>query len=202
MKKIILLMLVAVFAVTMVAGCGMSDPDTGLNNQGENPSAPEPAPGDNPDSKEETISLGGISLGDSQEKVLEVLGDQYEERYNEEPAYYGEPQLFFNYDSGINVILGADSKKVLEVNVEKPEFSTGTGEKVGDQAQEVLDKYRGRFEEFQGANSDGKLIGWFQLDKEKLIIFDFGQFQGTEVKNPTDQDTIKTIRLAYIKHFD
>lgn len=162
MKRIIFLTILTIIATTFLFGCSLPGSEINSNNQEEPP--------------EEKISLAGISLGDSQGKVIAVFGDQYTERYNEEPGYYGEPQLFLNYDSGLRIIIGSESKKILDILVDASEFTTGSGEKVGDNAQEVLDKYREQFDEFQGENSDGKLVGWFKVDEESLIIFDFGQF--------------------------
>ncbi|NPV29108.1 MAG: hypothetical protein HPY58_05485 [Firmicutes bacterium] len=118
-------------------------------------------------------NIAGIQLGDSRDHVVQVLGDDYSETVNSEPAYYGEPQRIMKYDRGITVIIGKESLRVLHVLSHSPEFQNDLGVKVGDPAGVVLQKYRPKYEEYQGVNSDGKNLGWFEVADGILMIFDY-----------------------------
>ncbi|ATW26871.1 hypothetical protein [Candidatus Formimonas warabiya] len=206
LKKLSLFVLLGVLSLAVFACAWIGDNTKPGDREEEiredNPDRQENEPGHADQERTGKTSLGGISLGDSREKVQKVLGDRFTETINEEPGYYGEPQIICRYDSGINIMVGKDSQKVLDVSVDTPEFPLDSGVKVGDNGLEVLKKYRAQYDEFQGANSDGKITGWFKIEDESLLIFDFDGNNGALKPSVTDRSLVTTIRLAYSKHFD
>ena len=68
-------------------------------------------------------SLGGISLGDSPEKVISELGNDYSESIEIDNAgIIGEDIIVWSYESGIVVSFGKTSGKVIKVVSESADF--------------------------------------------------------------------------------
>lgn len=144
------------------------------------------------------IGIAGISLGDSRDKVREILGDEYEETFQEEGGYFGESYYTWDYNKkGISFIIGKDSEKVLEIELTGGELSTNMGDNVGDTAKKVLEKYRAKFKEPISIHTDEKLAGWFDLGDTLLLIFDFDKDDGTPVNNNIQPDSkVEMIKLT------
>ncbi|MGI6486459.1 MAG: hypothetical protein ACOX15_09215 [Tepidanaerobacteraceae bacterium] len=219
MKHILVLVLLLI--MILICGCGSGVSENNDYNSNENqteagdPSA-DPDLAEEPeeenqagahDGENETTllspSIGGIHLGHSKEQVIMILGDEYNEIICEEQGYYGEEQVIMEYDSGISVIIGLKSSKVLDVTTESPDFPTDRGSKVGDNADEVLAKYRQKYEEFESVYADGKNIGWFVINDEVFLIFDFDKDDGMLLNETVDDESkVELIKLAYMMHFD
>lgn len=148
-------------------------------------------------------SLAGIKLGDSQELVLQVLGDKYRVSIFDEAFSLGEPFIRMKYDNGITVIIGADTKKVLEIETESEDTTTNLGIRVGDKAEDALTKYRAYYQEPVSRHSDDTLIGWFLLEDEELIIFNFAK--GEALVNDSEVKPgalVERIKLSNFKYMD
>ncbi|MEG6612604.1 hypothetical protein V6C42_07050 [Pseudoclostridium thermosuccinogenes] len=147
-------------------------------------------------------SLAGISLGDSKEQVMEVLGKDYKETYYEEPGHFPETYYHWEYEKGISVYVGKDSSEVLEIRATSPEAETNLGVKVGDAAKTVFETYRPKYIEPESIHG-GKLIGWFKVEGGAAMAFNFdiddGMTNPVEIK---DDDKVKEIILTYPAHVD
>lgn len=149
-------------------------------------------------------SLGGIRLGDTSEKVTEKLGKpESDNAFDDESGLIGEGYHLWEYSRGMEALIGSDSGKLLGITVTSSEFSTNLGVKVGDTAADALKKYRAKYQEFQGANSDGKLTGWFAVEDGMLVILDFNKSDGTRINESVSSDSkVESIELAYAGQFD
>jgi len=100
-------------------------------------------------------SLGGISLGDSPEKVISELGNDYSESIEIDNAgIIGEDVIVWSYESGIAVSFGKTSGRVIRVVSESPDFHTDLDIKVGDNAKTALEVYKTKFKEAISRHSD------------------------------------------------
>jgi hypothetical protein len=184
------------------AGTPVVDEDTN-NKDGEDHQSEGQNNDEGKDAALSVPSIGGIYLGNTKQQVIQVLGDNYMETVCEEEGYYGEKQVIMEYDSGITVIVGAKTLKVLDVTAQSPNFPTDLGAKVGDSAYSVLEMYRKKYEEFESMYVDGKNIGWFIVDDGIFLIFDFDKDDGMLFNETVDaQSKVELIKLAYIMHFD
>jgi|GEM_PF-5644359 len=153
--------------------------------------------------QEVSPSLGGITLGDTFDKVTSLLGDQYKEsKETDELGVYGEDIIILSYDNGITVRLGKTTGKVISVISSSSNFQTDLGIKVGDNKETLYDKYS-QFEEAFSRHSEVTLKGWFLVNEETVIIFHFDDsdynFETGEI-HPGAK--VVEIELAFWKHFD
>jgi len=149
-------------------------------------------------------SLGGISLGDSLQTVVDVLGNNYTESTESDNAeYIGEDMTVWSYESGIVVSFGKTSGKVLRITSTSTDLKTNLGIKVGDAAKTVFETYKPLYEEAVSRHSDEMLTGWFLMEDGAVMIFDFDKSDGAVVNsNVTPDSSVEKIILAYWKHFD
>jgi len=209
MKKSVLIFLLAVLLI--ISGCA-GQPDgkdkspvtsPGATDTPAETATPSPETGD-----EDTAapSLGGISLGDSIDKVTDVLGDDYEETEESDSAgIMGEDVSVLTYESGIVVTVGKTSKKVLRISTTSEDFKTDEGIKVGDTAKAVSEAYASGYEKAVSRQTEEVLEGWYLIGdgEEAVIIFDFDKTDDTMVNENVTPDTkVEEITLAYWKHFD
>ncbi|HHV97517.1 MAG TPA: hypothetical protein GXX37_13810 [Clostridiaceae bacterium] len=149
-------------------------------------------------------SLGGISLGDNQETVANVLGNNYVESTEEDIAgFIGEDMNIWTYENGIVVYFGKMTGKVLRITSTSPNLQTDLGIKVGDNAKTVFETYKPLFEEAVSRHEDEKLEGWYLINDEVVMIFDFDKSDEKLINNKVMPDSsVEEITLAYWKHFD
>lgn len=149
-------------------------------------------------------NLGGISLGDTLEDVVELLGEEYTETLmTDEAGYIGEDALVLEFKQGIVVTLGKESARVIRVEVSSPGFPTYLGIQVGDHASSALGKYKSTFKEAISRHDNSTLSGWFHVGDEKVIIFDFDSEDGTRKNSEITPDSaVQEMVLAYWRHFD
>lgn len=153
-----------------------------------------------------TISptLGGISLGDSPQSVIDALGNNYSESTEPDIAgLIGEDLIVWSYDNGIVVYIGKTSEKVQRIETTNPDLKTDLGIKVGDDKETVYEVYKPNFEEAVSRQNNEALEGWFLTEDESVIIFDFDKSDNAVVnKNVTSDSKVEKIILAYWKHFN
>jgi len=118
-------------------------------------------------------SIAGIALRAAKEEVVEKLGDDYDEEYHEEGAYYGESYYIWEYPQGIRFLIGANTNQVLQIIVTSPDYLTALGAKVGDTYQDVNAKYEGKYSVPESRHGDDRLDGWYELPNYDVIIFDY-----------------------------
>ncbi len=166
--------------------------------------SPTPPPAIDPEKTTDTrTSIGGIHLGDSRDDVKKTLGDKYKETVNEEPAYYGEGQYIWKYDQGIDVVIGKESLKVLDIMAYTPAVKTNLGVGVGDSAKDVLAKYKAKYKEPQSRHGEGKLEGWFEVEDGGYLIFDFNKNDGSIVNGELKDDSrVEMIKLVFSFYLD
>lgn len=153
--------------------------------------------------KPEKDSLGGITLDTSSDVVLEKFGAEYEEELINDGGYYAEPYYVWKYKQGITVMVGFESKKVLEIEVTSSDFQTDLGAKVGDLAQDISEIYSALYTAPESIHGGEKLEGWYNLDGDKLIIFDFDlEDQSLVNTNVQPYSQVEKIRLTCWKLFD
>jgi len=147
-------------------------------------------------------SLAGISLGDSKEKVEEILGKDYKETYYEVAGHFAETYYGWKYENGISVYIGKDSSQVLEVRATCPGTETNLGIKVGDNADTVFNAYRSKYIEPESLHG-GKLIGWFKVESGAVMAFNFNIEDGITNPGEVNGDTrVEEIILTYPAHVD
>lgn len=159
-----------------------------------------------PQTQDEIIpSIGGIHLGDSATQVTEVLGDDYEETFHEEGGHFGESYYLWDYKEGIELIIGKESGKVMQIDVTTSGMETDMGVKVGDQVTTAIGKYQEKYTEPESIHSGEKLEGWFEVGEgeKALVIFDVDKDNDTIVNSEITSDMkVEMIRLVYSKYID
>jgi hypothetical protein len=200
MKK--LLFVLVILGILFTFGCSSSNVESSpqVPEQGALPDEEGSISGAENDLVNEGTSIAGICLGDSKTQVLEILGDKHKEEKFEDDGFFGEGYAIWQYE-GIDVVIGLESQKVLQIDVYAPGFTTNLGDKVGDNAASVLEKYRSRYQEYVGANSDGKLTGWFQTDEDTLLIFSFNKVRSRFNEEVTADSKVEAITLGYTYFF-
>jgi len=148
--------------------------------------------------------LGGVSLGDSPEKVISVLGNDYTESIEiDNGGIIGEDIIVWNYEKGIVVSFGKTTGKVIRVVSSSPDFHTDLGIKVGDNAKTAFELYKSKFKEAISRHSNEVLEGWFHIGDEAVMIFDFDKSdRAVTNRSVTPDSDIEEIILAYWKHFN
>lgn len=181
MKKFILFCLLSIFAASLFGCSDKNIPKQDLPSA-EQPSqqpagnpAPLPSSPSAPDFQNIQPSLAGIKRGDSMEQVINTLGSNYSQTIFDDYSSLGEPFKKLKYSTGVEVVLGSNTGKVLEITTTSPDTTTNLGFKVGDKAQDVLVAYRAKYSEPNSRHEDTKLIGWFIIKDQDLIIFNLGQ---------------------------
>jgi len=157
---------------------------------------------DNPDEKKDP-SIAGIKLGDSKDKVEEILGKEYNETYFDEAGHF--PEAFYNweYDKEFIISIGKDSNKVFQITSTSPDAKTNLGIQVGATADEILEVYRAKYIEPESIHG-GKLLGVFKVESGQAIIFDFNIADG--LVNPVEEiksdANVERIILTYPEYLD
>ncbi len=153
--------------------------------------------------EEITPNIGGIHLGDTRTQVTDVLGNDYEEVFEEEGGHFGEPYYILDYQEGVKIIIGKDSGKVMQIDVTAPGMATDMGVQVGDKAADAIAKYREKYSEPESIHSGEKLVGWFEVGEGALVILDADRDDETIV-NPeiTSDAEVEMIRLVYSRYID
>lgn len=150
------------------------------------------------------LGLGGISLGDSPQKVISVPGNDYTESIEiDNGGIIGEDIVIWSYEKGIVVSFGKTSGKVIRVVSASPNFQTDLGIKVGDNAKTAFEVYKPKFKEAISRHSNEVLEGWFHAGDEAVMIFDFDKSDRVVTNSAITEDSdIEEIILAYWKHFN
>ena len=181
MKKIIVILLM-VMLLTSQFGCAKTK--TPLK---EKPSSP---------------SLAGLKIGDSRDKIIEILGNNYQSIEYDIAGHYPEAFMIWEYEEGVTVILGKDSGSVFELRSRSPKFETNLGAKVGDTADSVLSMYRSQYEEPESIHG-GQLKGVFKVEDGAALIFDFDMKDGIANQGPIDKtDQVERIILTMPSYID
>lgn len=168
--------------------------------------AEQPSPITNPPSAPDfqiiQPSLGGIKRGDSLDQVTNTLGSNYSKTVFDDLSSLGEPFIRLKYPSGMEVIIGSNTNKVLEILTTSRETTTNLGFKVGDNAQDVLIAYRAKYEEPNSRHENTKLTGWFIIKDQELIIFNLGQKDSLANTNIKSDAKIERIILSNFNYMD
>lgn len=192
-KKIIL----AILIVTVIAISGCSQEKKPQKNKPQEGSKQEE------NIQDKTPGIGGIHIGDSKDKVVEILGTDYKETVEDESGYFGEPYVLMEYKDKAQVVVGRDTKKVFEMVSYTPDLATNIGVKVGDTAKDTLEKYRSKYEETQSIHTGGKLTGWFNVENGAIMILDFNKNDETMInENVTPESKIEMIKLTHSNFVD
>lgn len=150
-----------------------------------------------------TPSIAGIRLGESKDKVLEILGDDYAETKYEEAGHFSEKFTNWEYADGFIISIGQESGKVFQIMATSPTASTNLGIKVGDSAEKTLNTYRAKYLEPESIHG-GKLYGVFKVENGQAIIFDFNIDDG--IVNPPEEidpaEKLERIILTYPSYLD
>ncbi|MTI49852.1 hypothetical protein [Sporosalibacterium faouarense] len=155
-------------------------------------------------SQQPPLDLYGLSLGDSQSKVLNKLGNDYTEEYVDDVSnYVGEDYYIWHYDNGLDIYIGKNTKEIITITINESNVKTALNAKVGDNAQEVLKNYRKKYKELVDIHTDQPVNGWFKVSDDTLLIFDFDRNDLTRVNGPvTSNSKVATIELIYRSYFD
>lgn len=205
-KKTVIIILAVMLLMT--SGC------TGANNKGKIndkdgkdiiEATKTPGQKDKPGQNvESNPTLGGISLGDTSEKVKSALGDKYSETEESDAlGAFGEDITVWNYNDGISVSIGKTSGKVLRVVATSPDYKTDLGVKVGDDAETALKTYRDKFEEAKSRQNNETLAGWFLTENGTVVILDFDKSDDSSVNADVKPDSkVEEITLSKWEYYD
>ncbi|HWQ42491.1 MAG TPA: DUF3221 domain-containing protein [Desulfosporosinus sp.] len=142
-------------------------------------------------------SIGGIHLEDSQSQVDEILGSVFKEEFFAEPGHFPESWHKRTYDTGISVIIGKESGKVLELDTTSAQFPTNKGARTGDIAKDVFASYGSDYKQFESRHGDGSLIGFYDLGDGQIIIFDLDKDDKSLLNKELKPDSkVEGIRLT------
>lgn len=156
-----------------------------------------------PLAENKTPSIGGISLGDSAQRVTTELGSEFQVLTIEEEGYYGEPYEERSYKNGLTLVIGRNSQRVLQISSTAVNAPTELDVRIGDPANSVLTKYRAQYQEPVSPHGAGKLEGWFEVGDGQLMIFDFKADDDTLVNQTiTAGSKVEQIVLAYAQFMD
>ncbi len=198
MKRIIVLLLSLLIAISF-SGCAAD------KNGAQKDTTPDDTQNATTDNQQNIVefapAIAGISRGDSKDKVIETLGDDYEEQVSEEAGYFGEPYTRMTYQN-VSVIVGNNSNKVLEIETSSPDAETSLGFKVGDDAQDVLDEYEAKYETPKSRQDNTRLTGWFLIKDNDLVIFNFDN-DGTLINEKVEPGAkVERIKITSFDYMD
>lgn len=212
MKKSFLIILASML---LLSGCATNNPqdqNTNLDKPGQqvetnlpgNTDQGQKDPGNGQDLEtDQRASLGKIRLGDAFSQVEQILGKDYKETLHDEPGHFSEPWYSREYNKGIKVVVGKKSGKVLEIDAIDADFTTNLGAKVGNTAERVKDLYATKYKPFESRQGDGPLEGFYLLDEDLVIIFDYNkdddQLFNTNIK---PDSKVEMIRLTHSQYLD
>lgn len=216
MRRKLTLLAASILTVLLLGGCASIDQndakDIGkeeqqggdqIGNPDNNTEDHKDHPQGNGEEPEKDSILAGLSLGDDLEKVNQVLGDDYEEAESDIDYPWGELILHRTYANGIELIIGKDSHRLYQISVSSSAFPTAMGTRVGDNFNDAVAKYSAKYDEFKGPNSDGKNVGWFEVEDGVLLIFDADREDSSRVNDSIgENEKVEEIVLAYAKHFE
>lgn len=149
-----------------------------------------------------TPSLAGLSLGDPQDKVLEIWGNDYQAVEHEESGHFYEPFQIWTYSNGNSVVIGTTTNTVLEVTALATSAETNLGIKVGDTAATALTLYRSQYIEPE-SSFGGQLLGVFKLEYGLALLIDFDKEDGIVNPQPIkDTDLIERMILTKPAYID
>jgi len=142
--------------------------------------------------------LGPVHLGDTLEDVIKNLGDNFtEETIKDDAGFFPEPLALLDYEGQIELWIGKKTNRVVGIKVSTEEFQTDLGFKTGDNANTVIDRYKDLYGEFESPHG-GINLGWFEVEKDVVIIFDFIRDDNSRF-NPeiTPDSKVEYIELIY-----
>ena len=144
---------------------------------------------------------GGLTIGSNLNQVIEILGEEYkeEELIGDGGYSYGENLKSLVYkDTGISLGIGEDSEQVYYISVYSNSIETTLGAKVGDNAFETFKKYDKLYKGYVEKSYNNKLIGWYVLEPDTVIIFDISKDDHKIINDDVNQfSTIEAIYLLY-----
>lgn len=148
-------------------------------------------------------SLGGVRLGMTALEAEKILGQGYVDEECVEAGYFEEDVAIRSYAGDCKLIIGKETGLIKQIEVYSEFYPTALGFKVGDLAEQVLDTYSGRYEEFVGRHSSDKLLGWFLISKNgELLIFSAQEDRERFNEMIAPDSKITGITLAYVYYFD
>ena len=203
LRNIIFVILVTLLALSLLA-CGNDNKGAIDSSHSNEPSQTiVETSNENNDNTEDVPSIAGICLDDTKEKIDKVLGKDYKETFSEVEGHFGEPYYLREYIDGISLIIGKNSRKVLEIELVSGNYQTWLGDNIGDTAGDVLSKYREKYAEPKSIHSDEKLEGWFDVGDGILIIFDFNKDDDTITNVDISPDSkVELIKLTKMQYMD
>lgn len=148
-------------------------------------------------------NLAGIYLGMDGDEAAKILGSSYEkEEYEDDAGYMGEAAYQLEYD-GIRLIIGQESKRVLEIDAYSDKIETALGIKVGDSFKDALDLYGKKYKEVISRHDGLVLTGWFDIGDNMVIIFDNNKEDIKLVnENIKPESRIEAIYMKYLNNID
>lgn len=205
MKKLVVI-ISFIIAIGLLSGCSAK------NTKDTNPPPKIVTPGENEADKndeeqtEDVTKVGDFYLGQPEAEVDKLLGQASSIRKIEEGFYYKEPYNIKEYklDNGeyIQVITGENSKKVLDFTVAVSGYKTNLGVSKGDTYASIEEKYKD-YKKVENPHQGGELSGWYYLNNDQIIIFDFDMEDQSSVNLAINSDSkLEAIRVARREYFD
>lgn len=185
------LAILLVFMVLTAAGCSAAR-GAGAGKENNEPTQPT-----------EQIRLAGIYLGDTAQTVQARLGKGFTEEYYAEGGYFGEPIYRWIYPDGIDLIIGKETRQVLQIAITGEKLSTSQGDWIGDSAETIVQKYKEKYPQARDHFQGLPLEGWFVVEEGVWLIFDCNKDDGTLVNEKIGPaSAVEQMVLVYEKFMD
>ncbi|MGS0763798.1 hypothetical protein [Syntrophomonas curvata] len=187
MRKYVDILALLALAVMLAVGC-QSSADKGDKKE-------------NPPAAVKKVTVAGIGLGDSGKDVKQKLGMDYMSE-SMDGDWFGEPASRWLYDDDVEVIMGDETGKVLQVNLYDDDYTAPDGCRVGDKAEKVLPAYADKYPLAQDHFEGNELPGWFVVEEGVWLIFNFKD-DDTLVNQPiAPEDKVESVHLVYESFMD
>ncbi len=97
---------------------------------------------------------------------------------------------------------GKNTNKVLDFTIAVPGYKTDLGVAIGNSYKDVTEKY-GSYKNVLSNQSGKELKGWYDLNNDMIIIFDFNKEDPSSVNLEVKPESkVEAIRVSRIRYFD
>ncbi len=148
-------------------------------------------------------TIAGVGLGDNLDSLNDRFGDILKTTTQEEGGYYGTTVNALEFSDGTTMIVEKDTGIILEMTVEDSKHETNLGIKTGETSEGVKAKYSADYKLFKGYNSPDYITGWYKVEKDELMIFDFIKNDDSHYnENISNSDKVVSMTLSKPAYFD
>lgn len=198
MKKLSVI-ICSIAVIVLFSGCDIS---INIGNPTQKPQSTE-KPTVRRESPLLKATVAGVSLGNKLDSINGRFGDIVKTTKQEESGYYGTKVNEVIFSDKTSMIVERSTDKILTITVEDSKHETNFGIKTGDTLKSVKAKYGADYKLFKGYNSPDYITGWYMVEKDELMIFDFIKNDGSHYnENIDNSDKVISITLSNPNYFD